>query len=273
MKPIELKIDKLRLIFTSLTDFEFCLDARTEVPARKVTELLQRPIERLREEARSIRAVERRFTDVLANAIDDHTSLSVQMRQLDKHLFSQDFRWRSIMEAVNGLPHEEHLFRRTAMVRYLQYLRSRQEALRNAYEQRHHSDAPEEAPAHGASAMRETAIFDVSVPPASGLGEGLVVLPPGETVKIKLPTDTLELWLSRHRFELVPGNPFKLCDDADVSLPLRSGRSVIGRDVNGDVVIDPAYRDVSRRHLILDISGEWVQLTDLSSHGTKVALK
>ena len=75
-KAVQLNVDGQVLTFNTLSEFEFCLDARVEVPARKVTELLKQPLENLRNEARSIRRVEQRFMQVLTDALDDPAALS-----------------------------------------------------------------------------------------------------------------------------------------------------------------------------------------------------
>lgn len=276
---VELQVDGLLLTFASLADFEFCLDARTLVPARKVRELMAQPAEQLREEARNIRRTEQRFTEVLARGLERPESLATSLRAIDRQLFSQDYRWRSIMAAVNALPDGETAFRHMAMARYLQYLRSRQEALRAAYvELRGRESAPlMETAALPASpqALRETAIFEVGELPVSTVdADGFTVLPRGQTVRLRSPEQTLSLLLSTHRFELSTGAEPALCEPGGQASSLRHGRNVIGRDLGSDVVVDAAFRDVSRRHLVLDLSiPGWLQLTDLSSHGTRIGAR
>tara|TARA_B100000676_G_scaffold100404_1_gene100214 strand:- start:587 stop:1048 length:462 start_codon:yes stop_codon:yes gene_type:complete len=134
-KAVQLNVDGQVLTFNTLSEFEFCLDARVEVPARKVTELLKQPLENLRNEARSIRRVEQRFMQVLTDALDDPAALSRSMQGLDRQLFSQDYRWRSNVMALDYANVDRDDFRRAVMVRYVQYLRSRQQALRHAYKE------------------------------------------------------------------------------------------------------------------------------------------
>ena len=44
------------------------------------------------------------------------------------------------------------------------------------------------------------------------------------------------------------------------------------RDTGCDVLVNAAYRDVSRRHLIIEVDGgSRVRLTDISSHGTSLS--
>ena len=54
-----------------------------------------------------------------------------------------------------------------------------------------------------------------------------------------------------------------------MSYPLKSGVNVIGRHPGNDVVVGGWYRDVSRKHLMVDTGRRGsLSLTDLSTHGT-----
>ena len=77
--------------------------------------------------------------------------------------------------------------------------------------------------------------------------------------------------LSRHKFKIVSGQQLHLVDENGPDYELQYGRNRVGREQGNDVIVDPAYRDVSRKHLIIDVeSPRHVRLTDLSSHGTYV---
>jgi hypothetical protein len=63
-------------------------------------------------------------------------------------------------------------------------------------------------------------------------------------------------------------------DSSGVTHLLRSGRNVIGRHSGNEVVIDPAYLAISRKHVIIEpISENAALLTDISSHGTFITPK
>ena len=60
-----------------------------------------------------------------------------------------------------------------------------------------------------------------------------------------------------------------LFDDENGEYSLQPGRNVLGRHPDSGVMVDAAYRDVSRMHAILEICVDGtVCITDLSSHGT-----
>jgi hypothetical protein len=100
----------------------------------------------------------------------------------------------------------------------------------------------------------------------------LVRLPRGESVRLRpTPGDVVEIVLSRHPFQLRPGDAPVLVDLEGTEHPLQPGRNVLGRHPDSDVMIDAAYRDVSRTHAIVEFEpGGDLLLTDLSSHGTFV---
>lgn len=89
---VQLDADGQTLTFTSLYDFEFCLDARTSIPAAKLKAASYESPADLRDEAKKIRAVERNVTDLLVRTAGRPGKLGQDLRSLDHHLFSQDYR-------------------------------------------------------------------------------------------------------------------------------------------------------------------------------------
>jgi hypothetical protein len=280
-RSLELKVGDRTLRFGSRVDFEFALASRTEVPAGKISELVRFDAQQLLDEASSVRDVERHFVDVLSRSMQEPGSIGYLVRQMDMKLFSQDHEWRAIMQALARQDGRFDDYKQLALVKYMQYLASRQDVLKGIYTHKAslaaHSREPESSEEVD---LRETLIFDVSAYPA-GLGarrQGtspparFIRLPRGERVRIRAGLgEPLEVVLSRHPFRIVDGSPPMLVDDDGKEHPLHTGRNVLGRHPDSDIMLDAAYRDVSRTHLILELdeSGE-VRLTDLSSHGTFV---
>ena len=169
--------------------------------------------------------------------------------------------------ALEVLPPERDEFRRAALVRYLEYLRSRQEALREAYVQQRHRDGtpsladPRENTA--SQAMRETSIFDVEdIPSTVAEEDGYATLRRGETVKVPIPSQPMEILMSRHKFVLEMDGDLVLRDDEGKRFALKHGRNVVGRDLANEVVLDAGYRDISRCHLVIDTSAPALVATD-----------
>ena len=103
-------------------------------------------------------------------------------------------------------------------------------------------------------------------------GDDLWALPRGESIALTLTgTDEVDLILGRYAFKLVPGERTYLVDPNGIDYVLRPGRNTVGRAQGCDVMVDVEYREISRKHLVIDrIDAQTVVLTDLSSHGTRV---
>ena len=271
-KPLRLELGDRTITFGSVADFEFSLASRTDVPATKVAEFVQLSADGLQREATSIREVERRFVEVLACSLEEPGTIGHLLRATDPKLFSQDHEWRAIIRALVDQPRGFDEYKKIALVKYMQYLGSRQDVLGSMYANKADWRATSPDVEIPAEKFKETVIFDVS---QRELRESTTSqferLPRAETVAIVLAgaEDRLELILSRHRFALTCGSPARLADENGPDHELKRGRNVIGRLRESDVVVDAAYRDVSRKHLIIEVAGaDRFLLTDLSAHGT-----
>jgi hypothetical protein len=270
---LRLQFQDRTVSFASLSDFDFCLSSRTEVPAGKIRELVRQSPEALTKEAGSIRQLERGFVDLLSKSMEEPGSIGYLLRDVDLKLFSQDHEWRSLFTSLVKTGKEFNDYKQLALVKYTQYLGSRQEVLKCIFENKYQLDA-EPAEVNGAERdARDTVIFESQKAALlSPRDSGLQRLPRGETITIQLDGDSnLDIVLSRHKFTIVSGQEIHLLDENGPEYILQYGRNRVGREQGNDVRIDTAYRDVSRKHLIIDVeSPRHVRLTDLSSHGTYV---
>lgn len=280
-KTLELRVDDRVLHFDSKADFEFALASRTEVPAGKIEELVRFEPRQLLDEASSVREVERHFVEVLSRSIQEPGSIGYLLREMDMKMFSQDHEWRGIMQALARQDSRFDDFKQLALVKYMQYLASRQDVLKGIYTHKSVPGSVEHDTEYGPETQfRETLIFDMDEPHAGpehheAQGEEparLVRLPRGESLRVKPPAgETMELVLSRHPFHVRTGAEPVLVNDDGSELALKPGRNVVGRHPDSDVMVSAAYRDVSRTHLILELEADGaVRLTDLSTHGTFV---
>ena len=128
-KPIELTIGEQDLKFNSLADFEFSLAGRTSVPSKKITGMVKFSLDELKKEARTIKEIEKRFVSILSKSIEEPESIDRALREMDPQIFSQDHCWRTIISALHDGDEELNEFRRVALVKYMQYLSSRQEII------------------------------------------------------------------------------------------------------------------------------------------------
>jgi hypothetical protein len=286
-KPLELQVGGRTLRFDSKVDFEFALASRTDVPAGKIAELVRFDAQQLLDEANNVRQVERHFVEMLSRSIQHPGSIGYLLREMDAKLFSHDHDWRAIMTALAQQDRRVDEYKQLAVVKYVQYLASRQDVLKGIYAQKSSTGGQPREPALDIDPpYRQTVIFDVEDFPqeptdaddetqALGAVSGPALaqlwrLPRGESVTLESPRgEQLTLVLSRHPFRLRLRDHPALVDDNDNEQPLALGRNVIGRHPDSDVTVDAAYRDVSRTHVIVELDADaGLRLTDLSAHGT-----
>ena len=300
-KPLVLDLPGKTLVFSSPAEFEFGLASRIEFPVRKAARLVERDAEDLKAMAIKLRAVEKRFAAVFARCLEQPYRIGELLAELESGLLSRDHDWRDIVQALCQHGPEYDDFKNIALVKYMQYLASRQAVLRSIYLEKVQGGLALQTPASeeesGDAPMlasllpishKETALFDMDQGGGGGGGVGgsdgddddgtqtLKPVPRGETICVRFVDGReLDVKLASHRYKLFPGKHFCLVDDASgVTHLLRSGRNVIGRHSGNEVVIDPAYLAISRKHIIIEpISENAALLTDISSHGTFITPK
>lgn len=259
-----------RYEFATPEDLGFALAGRAGVPGSRVGSLVEMGDEALRREAEAIRQVEKLFNNALDGSLQEVTRISPFLKEIDTNLISQDHDWRAIISALNGLSEPFEPFKKIALVKYTQYLAARRQAVTAIYASRKH--AKMDSNLGSDSQLRETAIFDLSEFPGEE-GAEFSRVPKGETVEVDLSMEgSVHVLLAKHRCRVEsPGKPVFVDDNEQVT-KLRRGKNIIGRDATCDVLINVAYRDVSRKHLIIEVADENnVRLTDISSHGTSLS--
>ena len=273
-KPVELKIGEQTFKFSSINDFDFCMTGRTSVPSKKIIEMVKFTAVQLKNEAKTIKDIEKRFVSILSKSIEDTDSINRAMRELDPLIFSQDHSWRQIISALNAGDEELNPFRRLALVKYMQYLSSRQEIIKYLYsDKKKLSQEPNDSISSSAE-FKDTIILDNTLVEGSADGKDHEVerMPKGEVVTVTLkPNEEIEILLSKHVCKLSYKDKLEFTDQSGRINKLHKGRNVVGRDSASNIIMEPRLRDISRLHLVIEYFGEnTVQLTDLSSHGTSI---
>jgi hypothetical protein len=280
-KPVELHIGDQTLKFCSLSDFEFSLSGRTSVPSNKITSMVKFSIDELKKEALTIKGIEKRFVAILSKSIEEPSSINRALREMDQQIFSQDSGWRNIIIGLNEGGEELDKFRRIALVKYMQYLSSRQEIIKYLYsEKKKHAKEKVKAVAENGTDidLKDTLVLENTLFEAHQRGgeNGVMErMPKGETISLS-PSQgkEFEILLSKHKCKLIIGDKIQFVDPDGRNYTLKQGRNVIGRDSVSTVMMDPAMRDISRLHLVIEIDPEnRLQLTDMSSHGTFLAAR
>ncbi len=280
-KPIEITIGEQNLKFSSLADFEFSLAGRTSVPSNKITGMVKFSLDELKKEAKMIKEIEKKFVSILSKSIEDPESINQAMREMDAQIFSQDHGWRLIISALNSGDKELNEFRRVAIVKYMQYLSSRQEIIKYLYsEKKKHGKSTSSSNGKDAgNGFKDTLILEDTVfEPRSGdkQSDEMEKMPKGENITIRMKAGKeIDVLLSRHQCKIVGGeSSSKFIDESGRSYELKIGKNVIGRDSKSDIMMDPGLRDISRMHLVIEADDtNTLYMTDLSAHGTYIPAK
>jgi len=276
---LDLNIDDEHYVFHSPRDFEFALNGRTCVPAAKVAALSGLSDDELLREAEAIRAVEQRFSDALSGTLEDITSVGPFLKTIEPSIISQDNAWRSIISALNEIEHIPETYKKVALVKYMQYLVSRQEVVKSLYANRHaHMGAQARATSESAvyrptARFRETMLLTLNESDdLDRFCASFSRLPKGETVEVDLDQErAIDLLLGKHQCRILLDDRLLFVDQSGHDSELHVGRNIVGRDATSDVIIDASLRDVSRKHLIVESDGaQQLKLTDISSHGTSL---
>lgn len=161
----------------------------------------------------------------------------------------------------------------------MQYMSSRQEIIKYLYsEKKKVQNDPQEVQAEGSqfkdTVMLENTIFE----PAANLvsGDKFERMPKGETVTITLnPSENLEILLSRYACKIQSkADQMFFIDNENRRYELKKGRNVVGRDSVSTIMMDPALRDISRIHIVIEkFDDKTIQITDMSAHGSYLQLK
>ncbi|MCP5150020.1 MAG: FHA domain-containing protein [Ectothiorhodospiraceae bacterium] len=268
-RPLTLALEGPSLVFPGTAEFEFALAPRTVYPTEKAAALRERSPQELERIAHGVHLVEQRVADVLCHALAAPEHLTRLFASLEPQLFSHDHDWRAIAVGLQQSSRAADPYRRIVLVKYLQYLAARQQVLRGLHAQRIAAGEPScESPAASPEA---TALLGPAVARAVD-AEGMRRLPRGETVKLRFQeARAITIELADYRFRLHPGRRFVLADASGERFVLRPGCNLVGRQPDCDVVVNPAYQSVSRRHIIVQPIGEdRVAITDVSAHGTWV---
>lgn len=279
-KPLELAVGDQTLRFCSIQDFEFCLSGRTAVPSKKITDLVKLSTKKLKNEAVTIKDIEKQFVAILSRSIESPNSINQALRGLDLNIFSQDHGWRNIVAALNEGDDDLNPFRRVALVKYMQYLASRQEIVKYLYNEKQmmmnsaksSEDNDEPADKLSGTLILESTLFE---PFKDTKTDEFERMPKGEAIAIKLAgNQDVDIRLSKHKCKLSAKGGLQFIDNNGKTYHLAKGRNMVGRDVSSTVKIDPSLRDISRMHLLIENLGDnYVQLTDMSSHGTFISPK
>jgi FHA domain len=264
-RPLELIWGRQKLRFAAPLDFAFALSARTSVPLSRWQKFLQSSVLELQAEQQNIDSLEQRIGAVIA-AYDNHAQpCAPAVGQIGSAVFSKDHDWRIIVAHLLELPLAYDRFVRVALYKYLLYLQARHSTVRLALATKATATTPDDH-------SKATVLLALSPVADPFERENLHRLPQGQAVTLHLAHGSaIALKLAKHPFSLTHDQAWALVAADGKSYTLHAGLNRVGRSRDNDIALDPDFRNVSRRHLLVQpLSGDVIVLTDLSAHGTYV---
>ena len=265
-------------------DLELALNARTALSSLRIAALGGLSDEALVHEQDAIENLEQQIVQVLSHPPTSGGNIGRFLSELDLSRIADDNDWRGLFEAVRHLDGSYEDYKKATLLKYIAYLASGKEFLRTIRSNRQPKRAQPPRAGGGAEdasvsdlGPRQRLIYDLEDLPggdrlSGATGEEFNRMPKGVTLEIEFVAhQSMSLMLAKYRFTIVAGSPYLLIDDNGNDYRLRAGKSIIGRSAQCDVAVDPIYRAISRRHLIVEAdAGGRVTLTDISTLGTFV---
>jgi hypothetical protein len=207
------------MIHDGPTEFESRLAFRTKVPAERLHEFLDWPIYKLRRESEHVSRVLKRIAEAVVNSMENPASTNFFLRDLDLKSISRDHDWRAIFSTIRAHESGYDGYKRTVLIRYLQYLSFRKRLLeyihtrKRGYEDEDaHADELTQYPSPPPMAVPDTGFggTDGSVS-EDGLRRftgDFRRLPMGEALEISVGVgEKLDIMLAGHLFRIIGGHP------------------------------------------------------------------
>ena len=276
-RPVRLDLGASTLKFRSKRELELALGNRTTVSPLTIATLSGLTDEALVREA----GIYRHLEQCIVKAVSQHQGVEELLVEIDLATITEENDWRSVIRGVRTLDPSANAYKRCALLKFMEYLTSRQELVNTIRGNRQHQmvDAGKSEPgAIAENHARQTLVFDLPELLAAGsqedgeLDDEFNRVPKGESIEIEFDRhQSLNLLMARYRFTMVSGEPYLLVDENGNDLKLRRGKNIVGRSAQCDVAIDSVFKAISRKHLIVEAYGTGiVKLTDISTLGTFV---
>jgi hypothetical protein len=264
------------LVCESSDKFEERLAARTKVPFDRLTDYVALDEAKIRSETKTTARILKRFAQAVADTMEDSANADGFLQTLDLKAVSRDHDWRAIFAAIRDGEGVQDEHKQIVLIKYLQYLSFRKRLLEFVFVRKTGLEETDEIPVSmgESKTLNEPGVTRHSGSPKGRAREFRRLLL-GEPIRFSLAKgETVEIMLAGHVFRLVAVNPPSLIDQNGVMYFLKLGRNMVGRHPEGDISVDPNFRDVSRAHAIVEWDGHLqIAVTDLSTKGTFVPLR
>ncbi|HSC48053.1 MAG TPA: FHA domain-containing protein [Gammaproteobacteria bacterium] len=270
--PLRMEVGGLWETFANEEEYGRFLSQRLEVPAHKLEALTALDAHGVQRELRHTRRSHQNAVDILVRAMETRSRLRHLWGLVDVSKVPDEQDWPSILFAIGSADNASEPALRLTLTHYIHFLEARREILDSLSR-----EWQAVARKGGAGrpvipvAMRRNPQSDSEF--TSRRNKVYARLPRRRAVNVDLNRRAeIAVYLARNRFSLaaVDGAVF-LQSPEGMRYPMRVGRNMVGRSQQCDVCVDVGQTDVSRQHLLIELTdGNHVRLTDLSSRGTYV---
>jgi len=270
--PLRLELRGQWEVFADEREYDRFLSSRIEVPADSIERLAGLDSHGVQRQLRHTRRSHKNSVDILVRALETRQRLRYLWGMLDVDKVPDEQDWPSILFAVGSNDRIADSALRLTLTHYIHYLESRRDILETLGREYRAGMA---ASSGGARPVVPRAMRAEAVPLSSRfttrLNQLYARLPRRRAVNLDLNAHKeIVIYLARNRFtlKLVEGQAVLQQQDG-VSHEVRPGRTLVGRSAQCDISVDSAGGDVSRQHLLIEMTVEHhLRLTDLSSRGT-----
>lgn len=269
--PLKLELRGRWEAFADEQSYDRFLSSRIEVSAPFIEDLATLDSHGLQRQLRHTRRSHKNTVDILVRAMETRTRLRHLWGMLDVDKVPDEHDWPSILFAVGTADRASEVALKLTLTHYIHYLESRRDILESLGRQmRASSRLNDPSQAVVPRAMRAEAAAPSSRF-TTRLNQLYARLPRRRAVNLDLNVHPeIVIYLARNRFTLrFAEGVVSLHQQDGLSYEVRAGRTLVGRSAQCEVCLDSASSDVSRQHLLLEMTvGHHVRLTDLSSRGT-----
>ena len=270
--PLRLELRGQWQVFADEQEYDRFLSSRIEVPAECIERLADLDSHGVQRQLRHTRRSHKNSVDILVRALETRQRLRHLWGMLDVDKVPDEQDWPSILFAVGSSDRISDSALRLTLTHYIHYLESRRDILETLGREYRASLASSGGVPRP---VMPRAMRSEAVPPSSRfttrLNQLYARLPRRRAVNLDLNTHPeIIVYLARNRFtlRLVEGQVVLQQQDG-VSYEVRPGRTMVGRSAQCDICLDSASGDISRQHLLIEMTVEHhLRLTDLSSRGT-----
>lgn len=267
--PLRLEIRGQWEVFADEPDYDRFLSSRIDVPADCIERLAGLDSHGVQRQLRHTRRSHKNAVDILVRALETRQRLRYLWGMLDVDKVPDEQDWPSILFAVGSSDRVADSALRLTLTHYIHYLESRRDLLETLGREYRAGLASGSRPVVPRAMRAEAAPLSSRF--TTRLNQLYARLPRRRAVNLDLNMHKeIVIYLARNRFVMkrVEGQVVLQQQDG-VSYEVRPGRTMVGRSAQCDISVDSAGSDVSRQHLLIEMTVEHhLRLTDLSSRGT-----